>query len=93
MIAGDVEEFALVTDLVNLVGVGEDALAAVADDRALFPATLKQLVEHLDIFGRDLVAVIVPAQSALPDILGAALEVRRDDIPADAPLGVMIGGR
>jgi hypothetical protein len=93
MIAGDVEEFALVTDLVNLVGVGEDALPAVADDRAILPATLKQLVEHFDVFGRDFIAVIVPAQSALPNVLGTALQVRRDDVPADASLGVMISGR
>ena len=93
MITWNVEEFALVADLVNLIGIGEDAPAAVADDRALLPATLKQLVEHFDIFGGHFVTVVVPAQSALPDILGAALQIGRDDIPADAALGVMIGGR
>ena len=93
MIARHVEEFALVADLVNLLGMGEDARVAVAHDRALLPAALPELVEHLDIFVGDFVAVVVGACAGLADILGAALEIGRDDVPADAPLGVMIGGR
>src|SRR4029453_16726953 len=92
VIAGDLEELALVPDLVNLLRPGEDAPRAIADDRALLPAALEQLVENLDILVRHLVAVVVPAQAALADVLGAALEIGGDDVPADAALAEVVGG-
>jgi len=59
----------------HLVGIGEDALLAVTDDGALLPAALEQFVEDFDIFLGHLVSVVVAAQTALTDILGAALEI------------------
>ena len=88
VIAGNVEVFPLVTDLMHLLGIGEDALLAVADDGALLPAALEQLVEDFDIFLGHLIPVVVATQPALTDILGAALEIGGDDVPADAAFGM-----
>src|SRR5262245_58025977 len=93
MIAGHLEILALVLDLVDLCRIGKDPFVAIADNGTFFPAPFEELVENLDILLGDLVAVVVAAKTTLADILGAALEIGRDDIPADAPLGVVIGGR
>ncbi|MNE03856.1 hypothetical protein D3C87_948930 [compost metagenome] len=93
MITRHLEIFALVADLVNLGGIGEDAPVTVAQHRAFFPASLEKLVEHFDIFGGDFVAVIVTAQAALADILRTAFQIGGHDIPADPAFGVVIGGR
>ncbi|CQA06555.1 Uncharacterised protein [Mycobacteroides abscessus subsp. abscessus] len=47
---------ALVTDVMHLVGVGEDAPCGIADDGVVLPGAFPQLVEHLEI----LVGVVVP---------------------------------
>ena len=91
--AGDVEILSLVSDLMNLGRIRENTPIGVAQDRPFLPAALEQLVEHLDIFGRNFIAIVVPAQSALSDVLRAALQVGRHDVPADTPLGVMVRGR
>ncbi|EGE61080.1 hypothetical protein RHECNPAF_1260059 [Rhizobium etli CNPAF512] len=91
-VARHFEETALVADLVHLRGIGEDAPLAVAQHSTLFPGPLKELVDDLQIFARHFVAVVMRAQSALPDILGAALQIGGHDIPADPPLCQVVGG-
>ncbi|MPL90041.1 hypothetical protein SDC9_36086 [bioreactor metagenome] len=91
VIARHVEIAALVADLVDLRGVCEQAAAAVAQHGAILPAALQQLVEHLEIFGGDVIAVVVAAQPALTDVLRPAFEIGGDDVPADPPLGVVVG--
>ncbi len=92
-VARHFEILALVSDLVNLFGMGEDAILAIAHNGALFPGPLEQFVEHFEIFGGDFVAVVMPAKTALPHILRPALQIGGDDIPAHAALGVMIRRR
>ncbi len=72
-IARHLEEATLVADLVDLRRVGEDPLLAIPKDGPLFPGTFEQLVDHLEIFVGHLVAVVMRAQPALPDILCTAL--------------------
>src|ERR1700719_244700 len=93
MIAGHVEIFALVPNLMDLLGMSKDSARAIPHHRAFLPAALEQLVEDFDIFLGDLVPVVVSAEASLPDVLGAALEVGRDNVPADAAFRQMIGGR
>src|ERR1700677_2027405 len=93
MIAGHVEVFSLVPDLVDLLGMSENAACAIPHNRAVLPAALEQLVEDFDIFLSDLVAIVVSTQAALPDVFRATLKVGGDDIPADAALRQVVGGR
>ena len=93
LIARHVEILALVPDLMNFLGVGEDATVTVADDGTLFPAAFQQLVENLDIFGGDVIAVVVAPEPALADVLRTTLQIGGDDVPADASLCVMVRRR
>src|SRR5258707_15236628 len=93
MIAGHVEVFSLVPDLMDLLGMSENTARAIPHNRALLPAALEQLVEDFDIFLGDLVAIVVSAEAFLPDVLRSALKIRGDDIPADASFRQMVGGR
>jgi hypothetical protein len=93
MIAGHVERFALVPDLMDLLGMRKNTARAIPHNRAFLPAALERLVEDFDIFLGDLVAIVVPTETSLPDVLGAALEIGRDDVPTDTALRQVVGGR
>src|SRR5882757_2723725 len=93
MIAGHVEVFSLVPDLMDLLGMSENTARAIPHNRAFLPAALEQLVEDFDIFLGNLIAVVVSAQASLADVLRAALEIGCHNLPADAALRQMVGGR
>ncbi len=80
-------------DLVNLLGMREDAALAIANHRVLFPASLQQFVDDFKIFVGDLITIVVPPQTGVADVLGAAFEIGSHDVPADPPLGMMIRRR
>ena len=93
MIAGHVEIFSLVPDLVHLLGMSKNSARAVAHNRALLPAPLKQLVKNFDIFLRDFVTIVVTAKASLPNVLGSALQIGGDDVPTDAAFRQMVERR
>ena len=77
----------------DLRRIGEDAPGAVAKNGIVLPASLPQLVADLHIFVGDVVAIIVRALAAKTDILRAAIEIGRDDVPPCAALCQMVEGR
>ena len=91
MVAGHVEVFAVVTYLMDLLGMRKDAIVTIPDHGVFFPASLEKLVQHFNIFRCHFIAVRVLAQAAFTDILRAAFQIRRDDIPSHAAFGEVIG--
>ena len=65
----------------------------VALDGAVLPASFPELVADLEIFLGDLVVLVVIHLPDEANILGAAVEIRGDNVPGRAALGQMIEGR
>ena len=78
----------------TLLGSAKMPRARSRNDGVVFPAAFPELVDHLHIFVRDVVAVVV-ARSACPCPAPrrGAVEIAGDDVPADPPLGQMIERR
>ena len=62
----------------------------VALDGAVLPASFPELVADLEIFLGDLVVLVVIHLPDEANILGAAVEIRGDNVPGRAALGQMI---
>ncbi|MNZ93852.1 hypothetical protein D3C78_1129430 [compost metagenome] len=92
MIALDVEELAMVTDLVHLARLRVDASLAVGQHGVVFPAAFPELVEHIEVFVGAVVAAVVFDLLPLAQGLGGAFQIAGDDVPADAPLAQVIEG-
>ena len=93
MLSVNVEVFAVVVNLMNLLGMREDAGVAVAHDRAIFPAALPQLVHHRHVFIADLVAGIVSGLIDTADAARRTVEIAGDDVPSHAPVGEVVQAR
>jgi hypothetical protein len=89
----NVEVFAVVANLMNLLGMREDTRVAVAHDRAIFPTAFPQLVHNRHVLVADLVADVVPGLVDTTDAAGCAVEISSDDIPSDAPVGEVVQAR
>src|SRR5436309_15315972 len=89
----DPVETSLMLDPVDPGGIGEYAAVAVAQDSAVLPAALPELVDHLHILVGDLVALLVARLHRKPHAGGGAVQIAGDDVPAGAPLGQMIQSR
>src|ERR1700733_1274177 len=77
----------------DLRRIGEDAPGTVAKHRIVLPASFPQLVADLHIFFGDVIAIIVRALAAKANILGAAIKIGGDDVPAGASLCQMVQRR
>ena len=84
---------ALMRDAMDLRRIGEDAARAVADRGVVLPASFPELVDHLHIFVRDVVAVVMRGLLVLAGAARGAVEIAGHDVPADAPLGQVIERR
>ena len=93
MNAGRLEIASLITNWVELGGVGKNPARFVALDGAVLRASFPKLVADLDIFLGDLIAFVVVYLPGEANILGAAVEIRGDNVPGRAALGQMIEGR
>ena len=93
MDAGNLEIAPVMADRMDFRRIGEDAPCAVAQDRIVVPASFPQLVADLHIFVGDVVAIVVRALTAETDVLRAAIEIGRDDVPPSASLCQMVEGR
>ncbi|MNV84529.1 hypothetical protein D3C71_1784080 [compost metagenome] len=93
MDARHLEVFADVLDLVDLARIAENPPFAITQNGALFPAALPQFVANLQILFGKVVPGVVFGLGFLPKILGAALQVGSDDVPAGAALGQVIESR
>ena len=93
MNAGRLEIASLITNWVELGGVGKNPARFVALDGAVLRASFPKLVADLDIFLGDLIAFVVVYLPGEANILGAAVEIRGDNIPGRAAFGEMIEGR
>jgi hypothetical protein len=83
----------LVGDRAHLGRIGENPPVAVAQHGVVGPASLPQLVAHLQIFVGDVVAVVVAGLAGKADVAGAAVEIGGHDVPAGAALGEVVEGR
>jgi hypothetical protein len=93
MLSVNVEVFAVVVNLMNLLGMREDAGVAVAHDRAIFPTGFPQLVHHRHVLIADFVAGVVPGLVDTTDAAGCAVEISGDDVPSHAPVGEVVQAR
>ena len=93
MDAGDRVELARVRDAVDLGRIGEHAARAITHYRIVFPAAFPQLVADFQIFLRQIVAIVVAELARQAHVARGAVEIRGDDVPANAPAGQMIEGR
>ncbi|KGC34693.1 hypothetical protein DO62_3207 [Burkholderia pseudomallei] len=84
---------AAMADRMHLRRLGEHAARGVAHDRAVLPRTFPQLVANLEILVGDRVALVVIRLPRQPEVARGAVEIRRDDVPADAPARQMIERR
>src|SRR6202167_4648244 len=91
--AGHLEVPAFMADRVDLVRIGKHAPSPIAQHRAVLPASFPRLVADLHILVGDVVAVVVCALPAKANILGAAIEIGGDDVPASAALREMVQRR
>lgn len=82
-----------VLDRVNLGRVGVDAMRPVQNDGVVVPGPVPQLVHHFQVLVGDVVAIIVPDLSVQPDVPRAAVQIRGDDVPADAAVGEVVKRR
>src|ERR1700689_5445530 len=73
--AGHLEVPAFMADRMDLVRIGEDAPGAVAQHRAVLPASFPQLVADLHIFVGDVIAVVVRALASEANVLRSAVEI------------------
>jgi hypothetical protein len=81
-----------VVDVVDLRRIGVDAALGVAQHRAVLPAALEQLVEHLHVLLGALVTGVVLGQTPVPEVARGVLQVGGDDVPRHAPVGQVIQG-
>ncbi|MDT4798207.1 hypothetical protein FQZ97_308310 [compost metagenome] len=93
VVALDVEELAVVADLVHLFRLGVDAPLAVGDHRALLPAALPELVEHLQVLVGLVVAAVVLHLLRQAHGAGGAFQVAGDDVPAHPAFAEVVQGR
>ena len=84
---------ARVVHAVDSCGIGIDAIRAIAQHRAVFPAALPQLVDQLHVFVGQVVAVVVRGLAGQAGGMRRAVEVAGDDIPADAPASQVVQRR
>ena len=82
-----------VPDVVDLVGVGEHAALAVADDRVVLPGAFPQLVEHLEVLVGVVVAGVVRGLVGLAHVARRGGQIAGDDVPADAAVGEVVQRR
>src|SRR5258708_35600592 len=66
---------ALMGDAMHLRRIGEDAARAVAQHSVVLPASFPELVDHLHIFVRDIVAVVMAGLLVLARSARGAVEV------------------
>ena len=93
MAAVDTVVPAVVMDVVHLGRVGIDACHGVFEYRAVLPTRFPQLVAHVAILVRDLVASVVFGQAGVAVVAARAFEIGGDDVPGDAALGEMVERR
>ena len=84
---------ALVVDFPNFARLREDSSFAIADDGGFVPTPLPKLVGNLHVLVGNVVTQIVRTLLIEPSALCGALEVTRNDVPADPAFGQMIKGR
>ena len=73
--------------------VGVDSARRVADDGAVLPRVLPELVDHIHIFVGAVIALVVREVVFKPEIVERVLQVRGHDIPGDAPIGQVVQRR
>ena len=86
------EEVPLMVNRVNFSRIAEDLTFPVAQHRAILPAPLQQLIDHLQIFIGVVVAGVVVGLRFLANITRPALKIGGHDIPAHSPLRQMVEG-
>ena len=84
---------ALVLDAMYLRRIGKDAARAIAHRRVVLPASFPELVDHLHIFVRDVVAVVMRGLPVLAGAARGAVEIAGHHVPADPPFGEMVERR
>ncbi len=84
------EVWAVVPDLMNLGRIREYTGLPVAHYRVFFPRSLPQLVQHLEVLVRDVIALVVFELIVVTHIARRARKVPGHDIPADAAVRQVI---
>src|SRR5215831_3737035 len=90
---GDVIVLADVMDWVDLGRVRVNAARGVAQHRVVLPTALPQLIGHLEVLIRTVVALVVGGEPAVPEARPGVREIRRHDVPRDAPTRQMVERR
>ncbi len=93
VIAFDIVELPVVMDLAHFVGARVDALAAVSQHGIVGPASLKQLVQHLEVFIGLVVATVMLRLLGQAHGARSAVQIASDDVPADSAIAQVIQGR
>ena len=84
---------ARVDNIPHLARVGVDTALLVFDHRAVLPARFPQLVAHLAILIRHVVAFVVLGQTGPAIAAPGAFQIRSHDIPGHPALGKMVERR
>src|ERR1700722_4546796 len=80
----------LMTDFVDLVRTGKDAIHLIAQHGIVFPTSFPKLVNDLHEFLRHDITLIVRELSGKTEGFSSAIKVPRDNVPRDPPIGQVI---
>ncbi len=80
---GNLEMGAKVIDVTNFRRVGVDAALAVLDDRIVVPRAFPKFIEHIEVFVRDFITVVVRNLALEAEIARGVRQVGRDNVPGD----------
>jgi hypothetical protein len=70
--------------------LGVDAALTIAQHGVVVPRAFPQLVDHVEEFVRALIALVVQQLRFKPEVARCAVELRSDDVPADAPVAQVV---
>ena len=87
------KELSLMVNGMDFPRIAEDLPLSVAQYRPILPASLQQLIDHLQILIGIVIAGVMVGLGLLADIARPALQIGGDDIPAHPPFGQMIERR
>ncbi len=77
-------------DRVHLGRIGEDAAGLVAPHGVVFPALLPELVDDVQVFVGQVVALVMRQLLRQAEIARGAVQIAGDDVPAEAALRQMV---
>ena len=77
----------------DFLRIAKNSPFAIAQNRAVFPTAFQQFIHDVEVFIGVVVARIMVGLRLIPNIAGAAFQIRGNNIPAHPSFGQMIERR